>query len=385
MRIAFIRKAYTPYGGAERYLSKLMERLSAQGHEVHVFAHRWEDRQPDEAREGKGGPIFHRVPMISSPSFLEALTFALSARRLLQEQEFDVIHSFERTLYQDIYRAGDGCHREWLIQRRKLDPWFKRSTYALNPLHRTLLYLEKRLFQSPRLKKIIANSRRGKEEILRHYAVREEKIEVLYNGVDLENFHPGNIAMYRRSLRKELRIPAEALVILFLGSGFRRKGLRGLIDSLPRVKKEVPQIVLIVAGRDRIEEYRARAQRLGCERNVLFLGPTQRARELYATCDLFALPTIYDPFSNACLEAMATGVPVLTTPMNGVAELIQDRENGFIVRDPMDSIEIGQKVLNFFLSPEKAAIGESARRAALSLGLNSVLNRMVQIYEEFRK
>ena len=385
MRIAFVRKAYTPYGGAERYLSQLMERLCAQGHEVHVFAHRWEVHQPDEAREGGGTPVFHRVPMIPSPSFLEALTFALSARRLLQEQEFDVIHSFERTLYQDIYRAGDGCHREWLIQRRKLDSWWKRKTYALNPLHRTLLYLEKRLFQSPRLRKIIANSRRGSEEILRHYGVPAEKIEVMYNGVDLEKFHPSNITMYRRFLRKELRIPAEALMILFLGSGFRRKGLRGLLDSLPLVKKEVPQVILIVAGRDRIEEYRQRARKLGCERNVLFLGPTQRARELYATCDLFALPTIYDPFSNACLEAMATGVPVLTTPMNGVAELIQDGGNGFIVRDPMNSTEIGQKVLDFFFSPEKAAMGEIARKTALSLDLDSVLNRMVHIYEEFRK
>jgi UDP-glucose:(heptosyl)LPS alpha-1,3-glucosyltransferase len=385
MKIAFVRKAYTPYGGAERYLGQLMERLCAQGHEVHVFAHRWEALQKEQGREGKATPVFHRVPVVSSPSFLEALSFAWSARKLLQQESFDIIHSFERTLYQDIYRAGDGCHREWLIQRRKLDPWLKRNTYALNPLHRTLLYLEKRLFQSSRLRKVIANSWRGKEEIIGHYGVPAEKIEVMYNGVDLENFHPGNIPMYRRSLRKELRIPAEALVILFLGSGFRRKGLGGLLDSLPVVKKEAPQVILIVAGSDRIEEYRKQARRLGCERNVLFLGPTQRARELYATCDLFALPTIYDPFSNACLEAMATGVPVLTTPTNGVAELIRERENGFVVRDPMNPSEIGQKVLDFFFSNEKATIGESARKTALSLDLDSVLSRMVHIYEAFRK
>jgi UDP-glucose:(heptosyl)LPS alpha-1,3-glucosyltransferase len=385
MKIAFVRKAYTPYGGAERYLSQLMERLWLQGHEVHVFAHRWEGGQRDETQAEKGRPVFHRVPMISSPSFLEALSFAWSSRRLLQEQTFDIIHSFERTLYQDIYRAGDGCHREWLIQRRRLDPWLKRNTYALNPLHRALLYLEKGLFQSPRLKKIIANSRRGKEEIRRHYGVPAEKIEVVHNGVDLETFHPGNVTLYRKSLRKEFRVPAEALVILFLGSGFRRKGLRSLLDSLPMVKKEIPQVVLMVAGRDRVQEYREQARRLGCERNVLFLGPTQRAKEFYATCDLFALPTIYDPFSNACLEAMASGIPVLTTPTNGVAELIEDGKNGFVVRDPLNASEIGQRILNFFYAADKAAIGERARKTVLSLDLDSVVQRMLRIYEEIRK
>ncbi len=384
MKIAFVRKAYTPYGGAERYLSQLMERLWLQGHEVHVFAHRWESGRPAESQEGKGRPIFHRVPMISSPSFLEALTFAWSSRRLLQEETFDIIHSFERTLYQDIYRAGDGCHREWLIQRRKLDPWLKRNTYALNPLHRILLYLEKGLFESSRLKKIIANSRRGKEEIRRHYGVPAEKIEVIHNGVDLESFHPGNVTLYRKSLRKEFRVPSEAPVILFLGSGFRRKGLRGLLDSLPMVKKEIPQVVLMVAGRDRVQEYREQARRLGCERNVLFLGPTQRAKEFYATCDLFALPTIYDPFSNACLEAMASGIPVLTTPTNGVAELIEDGKNGFLVCDPLNATEIGRRILNFFYAADKAEIGERARKTILPLNLDSVVQRMLQTYEEIR-
>jgi UDP-glucose:(heptosyl)LPS alpha-1,3-glucosyltransferase len=385
MKIAFVRKAYTPYGGAERYLSQLMERLRLQGHEAHVFAHRWESGRAAENQEEKGRPIFHRVPMISSPSFLEALTFAWSSRRLLQEETFDIIHSFERTLYQDIYRAGDGCHREWLIQRRKLDPWLKRNTYALNPLHRSLLYLEKTLFQSPRLKKVIANSRRGKEEVRRHYGVPAEKIEVIHNGVDLENFHPSNVTLYRKSLRKEFRVPAEALVILFLGSGFRRKGLKWLIDSLPMVKREIPQVVLMVAGRDRVQEYREQARRLGCERNILFLGPTQRAREFYATSDLFALPTIYDPFSNACLEAMASGIPVLTSPTNGVAELIEDGKNGFMVRDPLNATEIGRRILEFFSYPDKAGIGERARKTVLPLGLDSVVQRMLRIYEEIRK
>lgn len=379
MKIAFVRKAYTPFGGAERYLAQLMERLGGQGHEVHVFAHSWDSK---ETKAGERAPVFHRVPVVKSPSFLEALSFALFSKRLLTEETFDIIHSFERTLYQDIYRAGDGCHREWLIQRRRMDSRIKRGTYGVNPLHRTLLFLEKRVFQSPRLRKIIANSQRGKEEIIRHYGVPGEKIDVIYNGVDLEAYHPRNVALFRKSLRKELRIPLDAMVVLFLGSGFRRKGLDSLIASFPRIKKEVLQAVLIVAGKDGIQRYREMAKRLGVERNILFLGPTQRSKELYAASDLFVLPTYYDPCSNACLEAMATGIPVVTSRINGAAEMITDHENGFLIEGPWNPEEIADQVSRFRSLRDRRSLSAKARESVLRLDLDSVCKRMLEMYSQ---
>ncbi len=382
MKIALVRKSYDPYGGAERYLAQFMDRLSQHGHAIHVFANRWEE---GKGGEPKGHVFFHQVPMIRAPSFVEALSFALFSKRLLQKETFDVIHSFERTLYQDIYRAGDGCHREWLIQRKKMDPWIKRLSHPVNPLHRSLLFLEKGLFQSTRLKKIMANSQRGKEDIIRHYGVPPEKIEVIYNGVDLNVFHPQNVELYRRPLREELKIPPDAFVTLFLGSGYRRKGLDGLMAAFVRVREEIPTARLLVAGKDQINEYREKARRLGVENGVLFLGPTQRARELYAASDLFALPTLYDPFSNACLEAMATGIPVLTTRQNGVAELIEDQQNGFLLQDPKDHAVISEKISAFYHSPAKISFGQKARTASLSFDFDSTIQRMVHIYDEIGK
>lgn len=377
MRIAFVRKNYTPYGGAERYLAQLMERLLQEGHEVHVFAHRW---------DGKGrGPLFHRVPLVPSPSFLEALTFAFFSRRLLEQESFDVIHSFERTLYQDVYRAGDGCHREWLLQRRMIDPGWKRMTHPFNPLHRSLLFLEGRLFQSPRLKRIVANSRRGKREIMRHYGVRPEKIEVLYNGVDLEHFHPRNAALFREGLRRELKIHPAAPVLLFLGSGFRRKGLASLIAAWPEVRREFPEAMLLVAGRDPVHAYGRKARQLGVEEKILFLGPTGRARQLMAASDLFVLPTLYDPFSNACLEAMASGIPVLTSLQNGVAELIRDGENGFLLSDPADASQVTTKITEFLRCGGNPSLGARARAAAALLDIGAAVGRMLEIYEEIRR
>ena len=385
MKIALVRKTYTPYGGAERYLAQLIQRLGHQGHAVHIFASRWDQNAPKSlGKEGKINVFFHRVPSIRTPSFLEALSFALFAKHLLQEESFDIIHSFERTLYQDIYRAGDGCHREWLIQRKKIDPWTKRLSHPVNPLHTTLLFLERKLFQSPRLKRVIANSQRGKEEIIRHYGVLADKIEVIYNGVDLNLFNPLNVELYREKIRKEYGILQEAFVVLFLGSGFRRKGLDVLIASLPQWIEKIPHAILLVAGKDRPRRYRKKARRLGMEDKIRFLGPTQRARELYAASDLFVLPTIYEPFSNACLEAMATGLPVVTTSINGIAELIEDRQNGFLVRNPSEPQEISAAVNAFYHFPRKAEIREKARVTSSRFDIESAVQRMLQIYGEIK-
>jgi UDP-glucose:(heptosyl)LPS alpha-1,3-glucosyltransferase len=384
MKIAFVRKSYTPYGGAERYLARLIESLGERGHEIHIFAHNWE--ASPKIAERKGPPVaFHHVPVIAAPSFLEALSFAFSSRRLLEREDFDIIHSFERTLYQDVYRAGDGCHREWLRQRRRIDSWIKRASHPVNPLHRTLLFLERRLFQSPRLKKIVANSRRGKEEIIRHYGVAKEKIEVIYNGVDLETFHPRNQALYRETQRREMGISEGSFVILFLGSGFRRKGLDGLIEAFAQIIPEIPDAVLLVAGKDRIRPYRQEARRRGLEKQVLFLGPTAKARELYAASDLFALPTLYDPFSNACLEAMATGIPVLTTFQNGVAELIEDRQNGLLISEATDSKSMSEKIRFFYRASNRTDWGMEARRASAKFSIDSAVNRLMDLYGELNR
>ncbi|MBU1205865.1 MAG: glycosyltransferase family 4 protein [Proteobacteria bacterium] len=335
MKIAFVRKNYTPYGGAERYLSQLVTFLGRHGHEIHVFANRWEPiRENGATGRGKALPFFHRVPMIPNPSFLEALSFAFFSQRLMQQNSFDIIHSFERTLYQDIYRAGDGCHREWLLQRKKVDPWWKRHFYPLNPLHRTLLFLEKKLFQSSRLKLIIANSLRGKEEIMQHYRVPASKIRVIYNGVDRQRFNPQNLAQYRPEMRRKLGLKDIDSVMLFLGSGFKRKGLSFILKSLSSMERE--DIKLLVVGKDDPTPYQKMARRLNILEQVIFTGPRQDVEKIYAAGDLFVLPSVYEPFSNACAEAMATGLPVITTRMNGVAELISPGENGYIIEDPRE-------------------------------------------------
>jgi UDP-glucose:(heptosyl)LPS alpha-1,3-glucosyltransferase len=237
--------------------------------------------------------------------------------------------AWRETLRQDAYRAGDGCHREWLARRRPYDSWPERLHLSLSLFHRTLLALEKRLFQDPGLKLVIANSRQVRDEIRRHYQVAPEKIRVIYNGIDRERFAPR-----AAPAPGDLGLEPGGPYILFVGSGFKRKGLHFLIAALPRMQHR--DSLLLVVGHGRTGPYERLAAKLGVSSRVRFLGPQPAVERFYAAGRVLALPTIYDPCSNVVLEALAGGLPVVTTLANGASEFIQPGKNGAILARPDD-------------------------------------------------
>lgn len=348
MRIAFIKKRFFLYGGAERYLQTLIGELRDSGHEVHILANQWVFEEE---------VIFHRVKIIPFPSFLSILTFNINSGLKIKDPKFDCIISFERTTHQDIYRAGDGCHREWLKIRSQYEPLYKWASFKINPLHRLLLNLEKKIFTTTRL--IIANSKMVKEQIIRHYAVPEDKIKVIYNGVDLERFHPRNKDLYRNNLRESLGIPKDVKVLIFVGSGFGRKGLLTLIKAIALIKEA--DLYALVIGKGDTDQYRMLAKELGIPDKILFLGIHRDIQKFYAVADLFVLPTLYDPFSNATLEAMASGIAVITTKNNGVAEIIDNGKEGYIMDRLSDPQELAERI-NHALSNDN--MGKMARQKA---------------------
>lgn len=356
LKIALIRRRYTDFGGAERYAAALAHALADRGHEVHLYAEAW------NAAGGKA--VFHRVPVMPGPAFLGVLSFAHTCARMLRGQGYDIVHSFERTWGQDVYRAGDGCHREWLIRRREVAPFYKRWTMLLNPLHATYLYLEKRMFTDPTLKKVISNSHRGKEEIVRHYAVDPSKIRVIHNGLDLNRF--------RADKGNPLEDVGESRFVLFVGSGFERKGLATAIGALSRIPD--PDLRLVVVGKDRPGRYEKLARRLGVEGRVWFMGPRKHVEAFYRKASVFLLPSLYEPFGNACLEASAFGLPVITTRVTGFSELIRPGENGFILEDPLDEDRAA------LLVSEALAMGRVQSRNLPTLDEN--VEQVLRIYEE---
>jgi UDP-glucose:(heptosyl)LPS alpha-1,3-glucosyltransferase len=315
MKLAIVRQKYTPFGGAERFVERALAALREKHVDVSIVARQW---QGDAAGDM---PCVRVDPFYLGRTWRDA-GFARGVQRLIEERRFDLVQSHERIPGCDIYRAGDGVHATWLALRNKpLD--------AYSPWHRYTLAAEAEMFRHPKLRTVICNSRMVRDDIARRFDLPGEKLQVIYSGVDLDAFHPRLRVEQGRALRTKVGVGETAPVILFVGSGYERKGVPTLLRALSQMERSDAR--LWVVGRDKDETLmRKLAQTLDVDQRVLFLGAQTDVKPFYGAADVFALPTIYDPFPNAALEALACGLPLVTTTTCGAAELVT-ADNGLVV------------------------------------------------------
>jgi len=330
-------------GGAERYLVDLCTRMAGEGYEVHVYAEQWD---VEDSRI-----FFHSVRTIPFPKSLRLLSFAVRATKEIENGNYDITFGVGNTLKADILQPHGGVH--WA--------WFWRSLRAYNhPVRWTIKFLG-RVFslkqwvggwiQDAPYKRekfrVIAISDMVKQDMTRWYQIPDEKITVVYNGVDVERFHPRN-RQYREEIRRRHGVGNE-LVILFVSNNFRMKGLAFLIKALAEIKKEnSPPFKLFVLGRDRQDSYLGLARDMGIFEEVIFAGSTHEPEKYYGASDLLVHPTFYDACSLTVLEALASGLPVITTAFNGASGLLRHGEEGWIIHDPRDIEQLRTAIQYFF-------------------------------------
>lgn len=305
MRIGLVRRGYSASGGAEAYLARFANAARDAGHEPVLIS---DSEWPQDVWPHAQVRLAGRTP--------EDFADRLAERR--PGGGWDVLFSLERVWGCDVYRAGDGVHASWLQRRKQFEPAWKSWFRILARKHREILELECALFTGG-ARLIIVNSRMVKEEITGLFGTPPERLHVIHNGVPPAPQNPG----LRESVRKEFGFAPDELVVLFAGSGWVRKGLRDAIQAVNFLK--VPA-TLLVAGRGESRGWSA-------SKRMRYLGPLASARmdAVLAASDVFLLPTFYDPFSNACIEALAAGVPVITTTANGFAEIIKPGVDGEVV------------------------------------------------------
>jgi UDP-glucose:(heptosyl)LPS alpha-1,3-glucosyltransferase len=372
MKIAVIRQKYVNYGGAEQFVSEYTTHLANAGHDIHIFANQWTSSDHPNIK-------VHPVRAIKLNSFLRTLSFASFSARAVRADSFDIVQSHERTWFQDVYRAGDGCHREWLERRADYLPFAKRLSFRFNLFHQLVLKLEKAIFENGQCKKIIAISEMVKRDILKHYELPENRIEVVYNGVRLDRFHPDNKSRYRSEVRKRLGISDDEVMVLFVGSGFERKGLEYLIKSVQYLKRKNWRLVLV--GKGKWERYLSFASDEN-RKKIIYLDPIDEIETLYASADLFALPSIYEPFGNANLEALASGLPIITSRNCGAAEIITPKKDGIVLAEPSDAKAIAEAI-DHLMGPEvREPMSQSARALAEQFSQERNAEAMLKIYEK---
>jgi UDP-glucose:(heptosyl)LPS alpha-1,3-glucosyltransferase len=373
LTIGFVRRGFSSSGGAESYLKRLAAGVVEKGHQVRLYTSAdWPVDEwsfgPITRLGGKSAKAFadeiERLAPSGGTSFRSSKD---SPRRVPPNRsDCDLLMSLERIWRCDVYRAGDGVHRAWLQRRAEVAGPFQRLSRILNRKHSATLALEKSLFADCGAGRVIANSRMVKDEIVRFYGFPNERIDVVYNGVPIEAFQRGEES--RAKIREMLGLQSEDIAVLFAGSGWERKGLRFAIEALEASGKETR---LLVAGHGNKRKFRSA--------RVEFLDVVQDMPALYGAADIFLLPTIYDPFSNACLEALAAGLPVVTTRANGFSEIMETGVHGTILDDPRNTDAICQALLFWsnIARRERARIGNLALARQFDISTN--VDRTLQI------
>ena len=291
-------------------------------------------------------------------------SFARAVEALVERERFDVVYGLGRTWSQDLLRLGGGSQQTYLELAHAATRTRAERLLGLGWLkQRTILSIEKRALRPGAAWRVVVNARQVKQDIAARFALDPGQIEVIYNGVDIERFHPRLRAREGKALREAWGFTQEHTLILFLGSGYGRKGLGSVIDAFPAVARARPNSRLVVVGFDSAQsDYEARAARLGLAASVRFLGGRTDAPACFAACDLYVLPTRYDPFANSTLEALALGLPVITSDANGGSELLHEGVDGSVLPAACE-LAVLERAMIAWSDPERLRAAAPAARA----------------------
>ena len=332
---------YNPFGGYERQAALLAAALADRGDNVTVFTNEW-------VGDLRTGIKFQKVPMFKGMSWLKVLSFALFSRHCLNREKnnFDVIIAFDRTLVMDIYRSGNACHKEWINFRKQHENILGLISIAINPLHIVINKIERFIFS--RIQKLdgkaIVLSDTGAHQIRKYYPIEEGRFIVIPPAVDLTRFDKPKLPAYRREQRNKLGIENNTLLVLHVGSGFKIKGLSSTIASLSILRNKGLNVVLLVVGKDRsgTKNNLKLCKKLGLENDVQFLGGIKNVEQVYAAADIFVMPSLFETFGIAAIEALACGLPIIIGRGAGVSSVIEQEKIGRVIDVPPNPVKLAE-------------------------------------------
>lgn len=356
-------------GGIERYALSLSREFADMGHTVHIFANRWDENIDKRVRT-------HRVYIQSGLQSIKIISFIHNCRRLIEKSgPFDILCSLTQFYPQDVFRLGGSI---WNVLMERMHPvrWRRLIKCLIADGYLLRLYLERKIFQEGNYKHVVAISNVIKRQLIDAYNIPEGDVTVIYNGVDLNRFNPDVKARWTNNLRNYFKFKEGNIILLFVGHDFRRKGLEYIIRALPAIDKRVN---LLVAGRDNPEVYKKTAKSLNVEDRIVFAGPVKEMEKVYAASDIFVFPTMYDAFGNVGLEAMACGLPVITSGYSGFSELVENRSNG-IVLDKLSTEDLAIAINSILKEDIRNYLAENGIKTARQFTIRRNAEEMLKVF-----
>ncbi len=347
-------------GGAEAYTALLCDYLIKQGHHIEVLAMDWQNCP--------SGINFAKVPVRGITRWQRWISFVVNTRAIVKERGADLVLALNRGGGMDLFQPHGGTvpgsqRQNILRQPNFLTAGMKASVFRFSPKAIVARMLDRMAYKTAG--RFIALSRMVSSDMVHYYNISEEKIALIYNGIDLQRFHPDTKEKYGLSVRRRLGIPDDVIVFSLVAHNFSLKGVRELIIAASNMEKR-EKCCWLVAGRGRPGRFLNLAKKLCVDSRIVFTGAVSRTEEIYAASDVYVHPTWYDPCSLVVLEALASGLPVITTKFNGAGELLQEGTSGFVIQSPRETdalhnimTELTNRELRDYMSVEARKLAET--------------------------
>ncbi|MSQ94965.1 MAG: glycosyltransferase family 1 protein [Gemmataceae bacterium] len=374
MNIAFCYESVLPErGGCETYIADLARRLLADRHEVHLYACRWDEQALPK------GIQFHAIPTTWAPRFLKPWMFGRRCLKAMSERHHDVTLGFDKTWGQDVLYPQGGLHVASAEHnlRKHANPLLRRLAGVVkwfDVAHWSYTMLERKQYFGQQAPLIVVNSFMVRDHFLRHYHVPPGQLHVVRSSIDPQRFPEQDRLKCRLECREKYGIAPNEVVGLFAAMNYHLKGLEPLLYAIERLFQRPefvdnrPAFRLMVVGKPEAHVYQRLARKLGIDDVVRFVGFCPEMRNAYFAADFLVHPTFYDPCSLVVLEALACGLPIITTRYNGASELMHTsppQQEGYVISDPHDHQELGWCLAQMLDPGRRHAFTQATRRTAL--------------------
>ncbi|MBW2569612.1 MAG: glycosyltransferase family 4 protein [Deltaproteobacteria bacterium] len=381
-KIALAMENFSRYaGGAESYAVSLAASLIENGWEVHLFGETW-DGKPEAA-------VFHKITIPKYlPAWLKMVLFALKHKKAVKNHAFDVIMGFGNTLYMNVYQSHGGVHwfstkRKVYSEKSKIKRAIKRLIIILSLKQWVRAWIESAPFRLDPRPKIVAISQMIKKDMESFFKVKGSEIEVVYNGVDISRYNQDLRCKLKGPLRKQLGIKNDEVVFLFVSYDLKKKGIEQLVEAAFGLKKmgDMNFKVVVIGGLP-YKTLSRRIKALNIEDKILFAGSVRSTEEYYANSDVLVLPTYYDACSLVVIEAMACGLPSITTTANGAAGIITEGKDGYIIPHPPEAQELTKKMQLLMDYEKRQEMSQEALRTGRNYSAKKNHREMIRILGE---
>jgi UDP-glucose:(heptosyl)LPS alpha-1,3-glucosyltransferase len=385
MKIALVILHADPArGGAERYTIDLAAALSDRGQDVWLVHSAWIAQ--GYTVEHKPGSRYRHVRLKSGGITREVRyrRFLRSLELLVEDQEFDIVHSMLPVRRCNVYQphAGIAAENLWFGHRKSAGRVNRIGNWISNrfsPQRNKLAAVESELLTGPRCPLVVCLSDQQKQTVLGHYPGLEPRLVKLFNAVDLNKFDPSARPESRAQIREQLGVTDDQVLALLISQNWELKGVRQAIEALSRLEDR--RLTLAVVGKDNPRPYQAVARTLGVANRVHFPGPTNDAPAFYRAADFFVLPTRSDVCSLVVLEALAMGLPVISTAANGACEIMTEGEHGFVLPQA-DDVDVLAQSMRKMLDPQlRSRISTACLALRSNLSYEHHLNCLIEIYQ----